>query len=271
MGEQKQDAIVPARIFDYGALAPEQSSSLQDRAERIAQREKVLVENILANGKEYAAARDELRHNKAGGFEGWLAHHGFSRSTAYLYINAWETYGNCPTVGQLQPTALLTLSAPSTPEPARQEAGERAKGGERITAKTAKEITSKYKAPKGPTEPKAQKVPTENLPVEDEKAPPSAAPRVNIKRELLKTGSQKSRDDLLNILKQVRASLWPSWSADKIMCHHIEALHFCEEVRKHLAAHLPDHVILQALLSIRKNPEKPKKNPKEPGGDSRKA
>lgn len=134
-------------LFDYAALDAPLADSLRQRAERIAHRESRIIEDILANGREFAEARDELRHNKAGGFEGWVRHHGWSRRTAYNYIQAWEVFGgNCATVAQLSidPGALYLLAAPSTPEPARVEALDRARLGEPITHATAQEIVANH-------------------------------------------------------------------------------------------------------------------------------
>src|SRR5262249_5176522 len=110
---------------------------------------------ILANGREFAEARDELRHNKAGGLEGWITHHGWSKTTAYRYIQAWEEFGNLPTVGRLaiDAKALYLLSAPSTPAPAREERLARAFAGEPIARAAAREIVNNHRDEREPPPP----------------------------------------------------------------------------------------------------------------------
>jgi hypothetical protein len=134
-------------LFDYGALAPPLARSLQERAERIAGRERGVIDAILANGREFCEAREELRHNKTGGFEGWYTLHGWKRATVYNYIQAWEQFGNLPTVAQLAiaPSALYLLAAPSTPESAREEALARAEAGEPVSYSAAQEIVAEAK------------------------------------------------------------------------------------------------------------------------------
>src|SRR5262245_12062158 len=133
-------------LFDYDAVRPDLAARLRERAERIARREAGVRQAILDNGRDFAEARVELRHNKAGGFEGWVGHHGWSRAAAYNYIAAWEHFGNCPTVGQLMidAKALYALAAPSTPEEAREEAIARAEDGEQITHAKAQEIIEEH-------------------------------------------------------------------------------------------------------------------------------
>jgi hypothetical protein len=131
-------------LFDYGALAPPLARSLQERAERITRRERRVVEDILANGKEFAEAREELRRCKDGGFEGWYTYHGWKRGTVYNYLQVWEQFGDLPNLGSLaiDPSALYLLAAPSTPEAAREEALARAEAGEPVSYSAAQEIVA---------------------------------------------------------------------------------------------------------------------------------
>jgi hypothetical protein len=147
-------------LFDYGALAPPLARSLQERAERITRRERRVVEDILANGKEFAEAREELRRCKDGGFEGWYTYHGWKRGTVYNYLQVWEQFGDLPNLGSLaiDPSALYLLAAPSTPEAAREEALARAEAGEPVSYSAAQEIVAEAKEteeeakPEGPTQ-----------------------------------------------------------------------------------------------------------------------
>lgn len=100
-----------------------------------------LAAMIEAGGK-YSEIRDRLRHNKAGGFDGWLAAHDLARTTAYRLIEAHAAFATVPSLGQLDlsASAAFLLAAPSTPAPARAEAVQRAATGERVTAKQAARI-----------------------------------------------------------------------------------------------------------------------------------
>ncbi len=148
MGRKKNTEVVPVEEpvapFDYAALTRREKDKLKLMAGCIEKREKRVIEDILANGRDFAYIRDLLAHNKAGGFEAWVAHHGWSRRTAYRYMEVFETFGNCATVAQLSidPGALYALSGPSVPEEAREEAVARAEAGEHITGATAREIAA---------------------------------------------------------------------------------------------------------------------------------
>ena len=94
----------------------------------------------------------------------WLqAEFGWSRRTAENFISVAETFHpKSEIIANLTilPTAAYLLAAPSVPEKARQEAIERAEGGEKITTVVAKEIVAEAKkaSPRRP-----RKLPTEKL------------------------------------------------------------------------------------------------------------
>lgn len=98
--------------------------------------------SLTQAGGKYAEIRDRLAHNRAGGFEGWLEGKGLSRRSIYRMIDMHASFGNCANLAQLDidKSAAYLLSAPSTPEPARQEAVQRAATGERVTVAKAKAI-----------------------------------------------------------------------------------------------------------------------------------
>lgn len=93
-------------------------------------------------------ARDEYKHNKHGGFEGWIDQAlGWDRKTAYNTIQRYEKFGTGEYIPQLDNivlTAQYRLSAPSTPIEAREEALERAESGEKITVAKADELVKKW-------------------------------------------------------------------------------------------------------------------------------
>lgn len=103
-----------------------------------------LTSMIEAGGK-FAEIRDLLRHNKSGGFDGWIESKQLGRRTVYRLLDLHGTFATVPHVAQLDiaATAAYLLAAPSTPAEARAEAIQRAEAGERITVATAKQIVDR--------------------------------------------------------------------------------------------------------------------------------
>lgn len=62
-------------------------------------------------------------------------------------LNVFDKFGvtNNLLVTDIQPSVLYLLSAPSTPEPARQEAIEKAESGKTVTFTDAKELVDAHK------------------------------------------------------------------------------------------------------------------------------
>lgn len=154
-------------LFDYEALDIIIRSSLQQRAEKIRSYSRRYVVEV---GRELAEARDELRHNKAGGFEGWVAlEFGWSRRTAYNFISAYEAFGNCANFAQLEiADSAIYLLAPAS-EDIRNEAIQRAEAGEKISYAVAKGIIKPHK-------PQTEKYVEENINVDTEFEPPAYTP-----------------------------------------------------------------------------------------------
>ncbi len=133
-------------------------------------------------GKKFSQIRDELRHNKKGGFREWLDYAGWSKTEVYRDISVYETFSTVPNLGQLEigKSAYYLLAAPSTPEFAREEALNRAENGETITYTTAKEIVDWHKEQSRQTEPTIQSFDTwandPNPPYEVEEDLPDSTP-----------------------------------------------------------------------------------------------
>ena len=109
------------------------------------------VELIFEIAKNLKAAHDELANpgdKNEGKFVLWVeANCSFTRMTAHRYLSVLEAFENKPRNIVLQgfdPTALYYLAKDTTPEEATEVAIERAKSGERITAKTAKAIAEEF-------------------------------------------------------------------------------------------------------------------------------
>lgn len=101
------------------------------------------AQGIIEIGQRLIEVRDKLEH---GQFLQWIeTKTEIGKSTAYKFMGVAE---KLPQYGSfdLAPSALYLLSAPSTPEPAREEALSLAESGEKITHAKAQEIIAKYKA-----------------------------------------------------------------------------------------------------------------------------
>ncbi len=131
--------------FDYAALDSQTRIVVQQRTSEIKERLRDAAQAIWEIGQKLVDVRNCLSY---GQFNSWLkTEFQWSRSTAYNYINVFETFGSCPNFGQLNiaASALYLLAAPCIPEEARKEALESAKRGEIITYSKAKAIISRYK------------------------------------------------------------------------------------------------------------------------------
>lgn len=134
-------------LFDYGQLDVETRIVVQQRTSEIKDLLRSALGDMIEAGRKCKEVRDALRHNKSGGFMGWVDREGLGRQTVYNIISMHDAFGNYPKFGQLDiaKTAAYLLAAPSTPEPARLEAIERAEAGETITVPTAKAIVAQHK------------------------------------------------------------------------------------------------------------------------------
>ena len=131
----------------YTGLPAETIVSLEQRAVTI---NTLVSKASFEIGAELVAAREDYRHNKHGGFEGWIKQRlkWESRQTAYNLIWRYEQFATVQHIGQLDMilTAQYHLAAPSVPQGARDEALQRAEAGEKITVKIAKEIIEAQRA-----------------------------------------------------------------------------------------------------------------------------
>jgi hypothetical protein len=119
---------VAATVFDYGALAPNVARALRQQAARIRQRSTAVAVAVIETGHDLLAVQQQLKDRRQ--FCEWvIAECGFSRSSAYNYINASRLTDQFPTVGHLHPRTLYKLGAKSTPPEIVEEVVARASGG----------------------------------------------------------------------------------------------------------------------------------------------
>ncbi|MGF1675885.1 MAG: DUF3102 domain-containing protein [Rivularia sp. (in: cyanobacteria)] len=126
---------IATSMFDYEALTPEQRILVMQRTGEIQERLQRSAQDIWEIGQRLADVRAQLKH---GQFDAWLkAEFGWSRRTAYNFINVYETFGERANLAQIDiaTSALYLLAAPSTPQNLREEYLLKAKEGEKITHK----------------------------------------------------------------------------------------------------------------------------------------
>jgi hypothetical protein len=145
-GEENIPAIPQEEC--YAGLSAESIQSLEYIDTRI---KAVTTQAAIEVGKLLADAREIYRHQKHGGFEGWITtKFGWERTKAYRLIWRYEQFGAVANLQQLDMvlSAQYHLSAPSVPQSARDEALQRAQAGEKITLSLAKEIIEAQQAQK---------------------------------------------------------------------------------------------------------------------------
>ena len=144
--------------FDYEVLEPTQRALVRQCTGEIQERLRRTAQDIWEIGQRLANVRDYLQY---GQFEAWLkAEFGWSRRTAYNFINVYESFGEQGALSELDiaMSALYLLAAPSTPQSVRREYLEKAQLGEKLTHKDlrqalkgAKQKLTKGKAKQPPT------------------------------------------------------------------------------------------------------------------------
>ncbi len=142
--------------FDYEILSPQQRNVVQDCTEAIKERLRRTAQEIWEVGQKLVKVRTQLKH---GQFEAWLsAEFGWSRRTAYNFINVYEAFSSRKNFAQLDiaTSALYLLSAPSTPESVRHEFLDKAEKGEKITHKEINQALNTLKTSR--IVPKAQPI-----------------------------------------------------------------------------------------------------------------
>lgn len=159
MNELDKSRKITASEFDYQALSDEKRSLVMQRTGEIRERLQRSAQDIWEIGQRLADVRIQLGH---GQFDSWLkAEFGWSRRTAYNFINVYETFGERANLAQIDiaTSALYLLAAPSTPKALREEYLLKAKEGEKITHK---ELRSEIDQKKRKSTPESLESPEKN-------------------------------------------------------------------------------------------------------------
>ena len=113
---------------------------------KIQTSKKRLVREVLAIGEMICEVRDLLAGYPSARYGKWMKKFGISRTSAFRYSQAWETFGEkCSTVEQLfDMQSVRLLSAARSPQPAIDEAIELADDGQHVDAQVAKQLIAKH-------------------------------------------------------------------------------------------------------------------------------
>lgn len=136
-------SITTAKCIDLRAQA-----ALDEHATEIRRLGKQTVANIIEIGRRLVDCRDN--HLDHGEWLPWLKREfDWSRQTADRFIHVFEAAGKLPKLGNLEVpiSGLYLLTAPSTPEAARQEIIERTEAGERVPVVEVKRTIEGRKQP----------------------------------------------------------------------------------------------------------------------------
>jgi gas vesicle protein len=146
--------------FNYDLLETKLADKLRNAADRIRERVKKTVEDIIEVGNDLLGIKEALPH---GQFLPWVkAEFGWSERTAQNFMSVAEQFKSAKIADlPIQPSAAYLLAAPSVPDEARQKAVEKAEAGEEITFAAAKEIVAEARKKKRPRRQKA--IPADKL------------------------------------------------------------------------------------------------------------
>ncbi len=162
MAKQPKGELVPVVVgFNYDLLEAKVAEKARSTADRIREKVKKTVEDIIEVGNDLLAVKEALEH---GQFGPWLkAEFGWSERTARNFMAVAEQFGKTAKIADLPiaPSAAYLLAAPAVPDEAREVAVEKAKAGEEITFATAKEIVAETRKKKRPR--RQRSVPAEKL------------------------------------------------------------------------------------------------------------
>ena len=138
--EQLPNPVV--QDFDYATLDVEIRIVVKQRTSEIKTLMRRSAQDIVDIGQKLIEVKEQLEH---GNFRKWLkAEFKWSVSAATRFMQVAEQFKNTNLIHlSIAASALYELAAPSTPEPARLEALNRANSGETITRTKAKAIKTK--------------------------------------------------------------------------------------------------------------------------------
>lgn len=136
--------------FDYAELDAETRIVVKQRTTEIKSLMKRTTQDIIDIGQKLAEVKQQIPH---GEFGKWLQHEfEWDAKQAQRFMNVAVSFaGKDDNLSFFAPSALYLLSAPSTPEAAREEAKVIAQSGEPVTHAKAKELVAAHKVIQSPS------------------------------------------------------------------------------------------------------------------------
>jgi hypothetical protein len=134
MGKSDKKESIVTR-FDYDILTADQQTMVRQKTDEIRERLRRSAQDIWEVGQRLADVRIHLKY---GQFESWLkAEFGWSRRTAYNFINVYETFRDRTNLSQVNiaTSALYLLASPSISPEVRQQYLDQAQSGQRLNHK----------------------------------------------------------------------------------------------------------------------------------------
>ncbi|MEM7712855.1 MAG: DUF3102 domain-containing protein [Cyanobacteria bacterium P01_A01_bin.68] len=247
MGKLDKSKQITTCEFDYEALTPEQRSIIVQRTGEIQERLQRSAQDIWEIGQRLADVREQLKH---GQFDAWLkVEFGWSRRTAYNFMNVYETFGERANLAQIDiaTSALYLLAAPSTPQDLREEYLLKAYDGEKITHKELRSDIKQNKQKSTPPEVKQEndtpvaktELPTANSIPEILKLIPSTPTVVDVKSVEVKEPEFKQLYPIADV--KVEAGWYVLEGQHLVFCGDTAALEF--------HSHIPDVSLAVAATS----------------------
>lgn len=233
----KDSSLVSRRqkAFDYSSLDDETLSFLQSKTEEIRRLLRRTSQDIVHIGNYLIEAKERLEY---GQFYKWLdAEFHWSYASASRFMGVAEKFGSSSSFTlqevTILPTALYELLPPSVPEEVIAEVFERAKAGEVVGKKIAKEIKDKYRALKEPrkieqVEPELAENRESRLSVDSVFQPSSGLPE---KKE-------KAKQSILAVVPSqnaVKNSWWQLGEHNKLFCGEPKSNEFLKRLPKDIS------------------------------------
>jgi hypothetical protein len=188
----------------------EPAAVLTEHANAIRRLGKQTIENIVEIGARLVKCKDICGH---GNWLPWLkGEFGWTEQTALNFIRVHELSQSKNFLDLSLPvSALYLLAAPSTPESARGEIMQRAKGGETLPVAEVKKIVDKHK----PARRREQKPPTPQPPMpRDDVGPGSTSETERLQARVDELQNDKSRLEHRAAASEQRAELLERQLAD---------------------------------------------------------
>lgn len=212
--------------FDYAVIDEDGRDKVKEAAVRIRLRMSRTVEDIIEIGRDLNAVKNDLGHGK---FLRWIeAEFGMGISTAQNFMNVHLKFGDkFPTVGNLAPSVLYALAAPSTGESVVEEIIDRASKGENITRDDVAALKAEFASERKDLKKQIEEAKT--------KAKDAQATGIDYGQQIEQLRSELSslrgeRDTLLHELNSVKSSR-PAIKGNDIKAQPIERAEELDEAK----------------------------------------